>query len=170
MAATERKTKRQFLNLTEDDLKRLKESSIAPNTKKATQTAITAFRDFLETKGMDSNFEEMDSVMLDREIGLFFVGIRAPDGSLYKKTTLQSYRHSIQRHIASKRDDIDIIKGIEFKASNSLFQALLKEVKKQGKGKVEHHPAIEEEDMRRLYNYLCVDDSADQLQKKVYYD
>jgi len=105
MAATERKNKRQFLNLTEDDLKRLKESLFAPNIKKATQTVITAFRDFLETKGMGSNFKEMYFVILDRKIGLFVVGIRAPDGSLYKKTTLQSYRHSIQRHIASKRDD-----------------------------------------------------------------
>jgi len=67
MAAAERKAKRQFLNWTED-LNQLKESSIAPNTKKATQTAITAFRDFLDAKGMDSNFEEMDSVILDRKI------------------------------------------------------------------------------------------------------
>jgi len=102
-------------------------------------------------------------------IGLFFVGIRAPDGVLYKKTTLQRYRHSIQRHIASKRDDIDIIKGIQFKSSISLFQAHLREVKKQWKGKVQHHPAIEEEDMRRLHNNLCEDYSADRLQKKVYY-
>ena len=97
------------------------------------------------------------------------MGIRAPDGVLYKKTTLQSYRHSIQRHIASKRDDIDIIKGIQFKSSISLFQAHLREVKKQWKGKVQYHPAIEEEDMRRLYNNLCEDYSADRLQKKVYY-
>jgi len=68
MAAADRKANRQFLNWTEDNLNQLKESSIAPNTKKATQTAITAFRDFLDAKGMDSNFEKMDSVILDRKI------------------------------------------------------------------------------------------------------
>jgi len=60
-----------------------------------------------------------------------------------KKNTLQRYRHSNQLHIVSKRDDIDIENGIQFKSSNSLFQAQLNEVKKQGKTKVQHDPAIE---------------------------
>ena len=90
-----------------------------------------------------------------------------PDGSLYKKATLVNYRHSIQRFLSTKRSDINIVHGDAFKDSKTLFKAQVCEMKKNGRAKVDHHPPIEEDDMRKLYNYVCSSVSATHLQQKV---
>lgn len=100
--------------------------------------------------------------------GFFFVELRNSDGEQYKKTTLTTYRHAIQRHIASCRNDVDIIHGSEFKNSKTLFKAQTRQLKAEGKAKIDHYPPVEAADMAKLYNYVCADyNSADLLQKKV---
>ena len=160
-------TKRQFARLTEEDIESMKENVNAKATKKATAVAVKAFKEYLTSTGADPDFEIWTPSQLDSALGGFFVNLRNKDGEMYKKTTLMSYRHSLQRYINTVRDDIDIIHGNEFKNSKVLFQAQTKKMKAEGKAKIDHHPPIEPADLERLYDYVCSDDSAALLQKKV---
>ena len=94
--------------------------------------------------------------------------MRNKDGSLYKKTTLTTYRHAIQRHLAAVRDDVNIIHGDDFKNSKTLFVAQTRKMKEEGMAKIDHHPAVEPSVIAKLYDYVCADlEAAKLLQKKV---
>ena len=75
------------------------------------------------------------------------------DGEKYKATSLRAQRHALQRFILQKRD-IDIIKDVRFDKANRCFQAVLAELKREGKGSIDHHAVIEEGDLKKLYSSL----------------
>ena len=73
---------------------------------------------------------------------------------MYKKSTLIAYRHGIQRHLEKTTQDIDILKGKDFKKSAIFFKGMTKELKKAGKAVVEHYPHTEENDLKTMYAYV----------------
>jgi hypothetical protein len=69
---------------------------------------------------------------------------------MYRKSTLISYRHGLQRHLEKTGENFDIIKGAEFKLSVKAFKCMAKEMKRQGLGNVENYPAITDEDLEKI--------------------
>ena len=117
------KQARTFQTMTADEISALKENITSKQTKKVTSVAVNAFREYLLHKQVSADFENMNAAELDKHLGCFFVEMRNKDGSLYKKTTLTTYRHAIQRHLAAIRDDVNIIHGDNLKNSKTLFVA-----------------------------------------------
>lgn len=160
-------TKRRFASLSSSETETLLDGVDSKNTKRQTNTAINIFREYLTEKNLPLEFEKLNEEELDQILANFYLEIRTKNGELYKKTTMNSYRQGIQRHLAKYRD-IDILKGSKFKHSASAFKGMAKELKRQGLSAIEHYPTIAEADMEKMYNYLCSDLSNSQkLQYKV---
>ena len=65
--------------------------------------------------------------------------------------------------------DVDIIDDQRFRTSNMTYKAALVELKRIGKGSVDHHPEITPQDLKKLYDSFKTD-SAVELQEKVLFD
>lgn len=169
--APPQQTKRKFVSLSDGDIKDLMINADAKNTRKQTEQAVKCFREYLTENGLDTDFEQYDVETLDRTLTKFYAEIRDKNGERYKKTTLMSYRQGIQRHLDSTRDDkINIVKGPEFSTSTKVFGGVVKQMKREGKGAVDHHQFISDSDLEALYAYLDTwrtTDSAQILQHKV---
>ena len=74
--------------------------------------------------------------------------MRNKNGEMYKKTTMQSYRQGLQRHL-SKTRDIDILKGDNFKMSKKAYQCMTKELKRLG--------LAADADLEKMYMFFCKD-------------
>ncbi|CAG2232416.1 unnamed protein product [Mytilus edulis] len=109
-------TKRRFASLEDEDRENLLENVDSKNTKRQTRTAINGFREYLTEKSLSLDFESYDDAQLDDVLSKFYMEMRNKNGEMYKKTTMQSYRQGLQRHL-SKTRDIDILKGDNFKKS-----------------------------------------------------
>ena len=78
--------------------------------------------------------------------------VRQVDGSLYKKSSLVSIRHGLQRKFKEWRMELDIISDNEFvESNNTMFKAQCIQMKKNGLGKTDHKPSISTEDVAKLY-------------------
>ncbi|XP_063436822.1 uncharacterized protein LOC134718258 [Mytilus trossulus] len=148
----------------------LLENVDSKNTKRQTNTAINSFREYLTEKSLPLDFESYDDAQLDDVLSKFYMEIRNKNGEMYKKTTMQSYRQGLQRHL-SKTRDVDILKGDNLKKSKKAFQCMTKELKRLGLAAVEHYPAIADADMEKMYMFFCKDlESPKMLQYKVFVD
>ena len=70
------------------------------------------------------------------------------DGSPHSKSSMTSLRFGLSMHFKTK--GIDIIQDPEFAEANKVFLAKCVDLKRQGLEKVEHKPAILENDLRKL--------------------
>ncbi|CAC5420823.1 unnamed protein product [Mytilus coruscus] len=147
-------TKRRFASLEDEDRENLLENVDAKNTKRQTNTALNSFREYLTEKSLPLDFESYEDEQLDDVLAKFYMEMCNKNGDMYKKSTMQSYRQGLQRHL-SKTRDIDILKG----------------AKKLGLAAVEHYPAIADVDMEKMYMFFCTDlESPKMLQYKVFVD
>lgn len=64
---------------------------------------------------------------------------------------------------------MDIIHGVEFTECNKIFDAATKQLKREGKGGIVHHPPIDDADLQKMYQYFTLDDNV-KLQQKVFVD
>ena len=85
---------------------------------------------------------------LDTFLGKFYAEGRNRNGELYKKSSLTMMRFWFSRHINNVLD-IDIMKDLRFKNSNTIFKAVSKDLKQQGLGSVDHYPPIEVVDLQK---------------------
>lgn len=168
-------TVERFATLSEGEKQHIIDNHDAKNTKRATSTAVKCFKEYLNHKNVSDDFEDWNESQLDENIGSFYLEARSREGELYKKSTLISYRHGLQRHLESNRtvSKVDIIKGDAFAKSNRVFKAVGKELKRQGKAATDHHPPISDTDIVKAYDYLISrinEGSARHLQFKVCLD
>jgi len=67
----------------------------------------------------------------------FYAEARKKDGQMYSKNSLCSVRFALSRHVKQELN-VDIIKDVEFKEANRVYEAQCVELKKQGLAKTEH--------------------------------
>ena len=105
---------------------------------------------------------------LDTFLGKFYAEARNRNEELYKKSPLTTMRFGLSRHINNALD-IDILKDLRFKNSNTIFKAVSKDLKRQSLGSVDHYPPIEVVDLQKAYFNLDLY-SAKSLQRQVFMD
>ncbi|KAK3091478.1 hypothetical protein FSP39_020133 [Pinctada imbricata] len=131
--------KKRFADLTDNDIGRMIEEKDAANTKRSTYNSVRLFRKYLLEKGKGADFESMEISELEANLSRFYAEARSEQGTLYKKSSLQTNRHGLSRHLTNTKG-IDIIRGLEFKNSNKVFLAVSKDLKRQGFGGMEPSP------------------------------
>ena len=129
----------RFGNLSTLEIEEIESKKDKENTKKCISKSVRALRAFLTEKGMDPEFESLNTVDLDDTLKLFYANARTEKGELYKISSFNQLRYGIMKHMFSK--DVDI-NSEEFRKSNETFKAMKKELMRQGKGSVEHRKPI----------------------------
>ena len=152
---------KRFASHTEDEIVNKRQNVIPQNTVKANKAAAKLLRNYLLEKNLDSDFESFDVGRLAEILTHFYLDARSKNGELYKATTLINTRHALNRYLKSPPvlKKFDIITGSEFGEANECFKTALAEIKKAGKGDIEHYPEIEEGDLKKLYQSMYMDPS-----------
>ena len=89
---------------------------------------------------------------LQEALTKFYSEARNESGDLYKKNTLTNTRYGINRFLSEKK--FDIIKDHAFVNSNKMFKVMTVQLKREGKGGIDHHPPIEANDFDFFLFYL----------------
>jgi hypothetical protein len=165
---------KRFVQYTRAELDAKKAASTPKNTKRANDKAGRAFRAYLlelDDGKAQVDFENFDAAKLDECLQGFWYGARDLKGQKYKASTLDNLRHSLNRYLKSPpwNKTYDIIKDVEFRASNESFKGALRELKDEGKGNVHHYPEINTHDLKKLYSQFDCNNPAE-LQEKVQFD
>ena len=74
-------------------------------------------------------------------------------------TSFKGTRHSFHRYLQSPsfKKTFDIVKDEEFRNANVNFRAVMADLKREGKGSVDHHPVISDADLQKIYNSMYLD-------------
>ena len=141
------------------------------NTHKTTTVSWNTFTSYLGEKEVTIDPYTVTKQELNNVLKLFYLELRKTDGTLYKKSSLVSIRHGLQRKFKECRMDLDIISDVEFSEANTNFKAQCVQLKKNGLGKTEHKPSISSEDVAKLYESGAFSVSHPvSLQRKVFFE
>ena len=149
----------RFSSRTEEEIVVLRMELNAKSTIKANKRAAATFRSYLSEKNQPTDFENFDKVRLNEALAHFYINLRKTDGDKYKMNSLENIRHSLSRYIQAPPflKTFDLVKGEDFRDANVNFRAVLAELKREGKGSVDHHPVISDSDLGRIYGYFNTD-------------
>ena len=123
--------------------------------------------------GLDKGiqFENLDRNELNSLLSRFYMDARTVKGEFYKVSSLENFRHSLNRYLQSLEKKIDIIKDPDFSEANMAYKAALVELKKAGKGTIERYPLICESDREKLYSSELMNPTTPKgLSNKVQFD
>ena len=104
------------------------------NTLSKTKRDLALLTEYLETKNVQQNLEEIQPRDLDELLSAFLVEVRKKDGDEYEPTTLRSFISSFDRYLRKKDYPTTIIEGQEFRRTREALVAKQKDLKKSGKG------------------------------------
>ena len=140
----------RFVSYTDAQLKELTIKNLSKNTTASTKVGVSLLQKFCMGTGIDFNTETKSKEKLNMLLMKFFAGARTEKGEQYKINSLMSFRNSLQRYFMDT-ENINIFDDETFIESNAIFNNILREAKKMGKGDTEHYPKIEPEDLEKLH-------------------
>ena len=78
-----------------------KELWLPPETQKEQiKKAARVFRAYLKETNLNETFEDLSSTELDELLGRFYLNARQVDGSFYKVSSLENFRHTLNRYLS----------------------------------------------------------------------
>ena len=163
----------RFASVSYEELNEKRKNINSKNTIAANVKAAKMLRDYLLEKDMDPKFEQSTNKDLNNVLVFFYVNARKINGEKYKVTSLENFRHSLNRYLQAPpyNRKIDVIKDPEFRDANQSYRSAIKELKAEGKGTIDHHPEINEKDLKTLYQSIHMSPSTPcGLQHKVQFD
>ena len=158
---------KRFSLVNEDERSRILVNSDAINTRKSMERGYKLLDLFTREKQLKSP-KNMTNDELDTCLSDFFFSVKTADGKLFKKTTLTSTRWAIGRYLEVDLKDVKL-----YPQSNKVYTAIVKELKREGKGSVDHHPPVQKADLEKCYAYFTARENLDNpkiLQQKVFFD
>ena len=112
------------------------------NTQKANTKAANTFRQYLIEKGCPKvDFEHFSKLELNDVLRIFYFDIRKVDGGKYKRSSLEQFRHSLNRFLETS-SKFNIIKDTDFADANLSYRTMLTELKRDRLGITKHCPII----------------------------
>jgi hypothetical protein len=94
-----------------------------------------------------SNTASVDNILCG-----FYASVKKEDGSSFTINSFHAIHHSLVR-IFKKNGQCHIMKDKAFTKSNSVFEAVIKQIKKDGNGTVKHYPVIPTADLEKIANW-----------------
>ena len=84
----------------------------------------------------------------------FYAEVKNQQGEDYSKSTLIGLKHGLERYLncPSYNRGLSKSSNLAFKTSNSVLNAKIVSLKKQGKENVVHKPVLKDEDLAKLKN------------------
>ena len=153
-ASTQPSTIKRFYQSTDQEVENIRDGRHEENTKKNTSWGLKVFRDWLNERDVDIEFEFLTPQELNKLLGKFYVDARTQDGSLYSKSSLNCIRAALQRHLQSApySKPYSIINNPLFATSNETLIGLFKKMTAEGSVKTRPHYPIEAGDIEKLFD------------------
>ncbi|XP_052705738.1 uncharacterized protein LOC128181386 [Crassostrea angulata] len=104
------------------------------NTRRKIEFDLRKFNDYLTKNGEHRNPEEIPVYDLDMHLARFFTNAKKASGEDYEPDTLKSIQGSVNRYLAEKKLNINIITDKEFKHSRDVLLSKRKLRRQLGKG------------------------------------
>ena len=140
--------KRHLVDISNQQLETIVQDKDAKTTRRSTDQAVRLFRKYLLEKEFYPAFDSYDKQTLDKKLCKLYAEARTVDGELYKKSSLRTTRHGLNRYLGNIFD-ADLTKDAEFKESEKVFFAVCTYLKRQGFGGVDHHPPVDDSDLKK---------------------
>jgi hypothetical protein len=112
-----------------------------------TQRLLSAF---IQEKGSIIDYTDLESV--NGILADFYACVKKENGDYFSLTTFHAIHYSICR-IMKDKHGFDIMKDTVFARSNSVFEAMCKELKKNGCGVIKHCDVISDDDMAKIQEW-----------------
>lgn len=135
---------------TDVDVNQLLASKFAKSTDNFDSFTQRLLDSYIEQKQL--TLDAGDKRTVEEILTGFFASVRKEDGKHYSMNTYNSIRHSLARNM-KKAHNLDILKDPMFLRSNSVFEATVQEIKRNGNGVVTHFPVITNEDLLLIANW-----------------
>lgn len=145
--------KRRFADITNLEINEIVKKRDATNTHKSTEQALRLLTKYLREKDMSVSLETVTPQELYSILRKFYAEARTEDGTLYKKSSVQTFRHGLCRYFIYYRE-INIMKDNDLRESNRVYSAVCKHLKSQDFGGIDQHPPIEKADLVKMYQNL----------------
>jgi len=161
----------RFPVIPDEHIEQLVDRRLSQNTKRVIDNSVAIFSAYAHARNTSlGDIYQLPKSEVDKHLQRFFTEARKKDGSAYTHSGLASLRYGLQKHFL-KECRYDIINDAEFRPSGEVFSAVLVDMKKQGKGFVQHMQEMSTEDLNKLYtcSALSVSDPVS-LQNKVFVD
>ena len=137
----------RFVDLNDKEIDELIENKDSKSTKRAINNAKKLFLEYALTKGKtEEDVEKMTAVDLDNLLYGFYPSIRKTDGDHMKLNYLRAIRYGVASNLKTLGMDIYTP---DFERSKKSFDASSTQLKKQGKGGVDHKLPLSKEDMKK---------------------
>ena len=159
----------RFAEVTDQDIDDLDEERHSVSTKRVVSRSVKLFREFL---GGNCQFEDFAKEELNTNLRKFFVSVRRKDGQEVKKAYLDSIKYGLCKYLKDQCE-LDITQDDAFSKCRNSYKSKVKDLKKKGKGAVQHKEEILPEDLHKLFSADNVAFNVSTpcgLQNKVWFD
>ena len=144
-----------FADITEDNIQDLLTNKDSKETKRQLDRAVMIFRYSLLNIYVTTELESLSKSEINEHLRTFYASIKKTDAELMKKTYLTALKYGLGKFLKDTRK-IDFKDDSEFASSNTVYAAVITDMKHKGFAAVEHKPAICPEDFVKLYDVTNV--------------
>ena len=126
------------------------------NTKKATNTWVTALQDYAKAKRLEPiEFNTVSAEMLGNLLEGFYVDARTRTGEKYRRNSLLAARGAINRHVINFQPEMNVFSGPTFQKANQVLDGVLKQKKRLGEEPSVNHKQALSDDLKKLDHYFA---------------
>ncbi|XP_042340939.1 uncharacterized protein LOC121941961 isoform X2 [Plectropomus leopardus] len=155
-----------------DELEESK-SGISKVTKKQTNWAVNCFLGWLEAQRLQVDLSTVEKAELNSMLRHFYGSVRNSKGELYGIASYIALRAGLNRFFKEPPvcRPVCLMRDVEFTSANKVFLGVLKKIRKSGRDRTLHHPALSLDDIRILRHSRAMDTSTPRgLLNKVWFD
>jgi hypothetical protein len=145
--------KRHLVDISNQQLETIVQDKDAKTTRRSTDQAVRLIRKYFQVKERDPAFESYDKQTLDNKLCKLYAEARTVDGEFCKNSSLRTTRHGLNKYLGSIFD-ADLTKDAESRESENVCFVICTDLKGQGFVGVDHHPPVDDSDMRKMYQHF----------------
>ena len=112
----------RFVFIDDEELENKKKSFQNKNTTKADLKAHHKFTQYLELKGLQTEYRLMTESELDKILSKLWFEVRTQEGDRYKASSLGSLCYGINHNLHEQDHEFDIVRDSSFKQSRKDFE------------------------------------------------
>lgn len=138
--------------LNPEELDSIEKSRHETNTVRQTSWAVKCFEAWLKERQQSIDFKTIAKTTLASTLREFYATIRTSKGDMYGISSYAGLRAGLNRHINESPFSRawNLMQDTEFTAANNMFKGVLKLLRKAGRDRTQHHPAISPGDLNTL--------------------
>lgn len=140
----------RYVPLSPSELDSIEKSRHEPNTLKQTLWAVSCLEAWLKERNMKVDFDTVTKSELASVLREFYATIRTSKGDMYGVSSYAGLRAGLNRHLNERGRVWNIMQDPEFTAANNVFKGILKQIRRAGRDRANHHPPISPADFEIL--------------------